>query len=205
MQKKREFILSMWQLKKEDENAQECLMCREKFSQQSDMAYLAKLSMDESFTTSYHGKDIKSGICLETCHHAVHSECFLAIKKNDQQEFKCPLCSAKCNIILPNRITKNRRLLRQCENILNSLFVQKYKSLDFASLLPLLFKHLIFSLGLDSITRPSLFHKTRNQRNKTNILLITLLFDYLLVMEEEGMEELEEEYEAFMNEVSGQN
>ena len=202
MRKKRKEFLGLWNVKAENQEAQECLMCREKFGHQTDMVYMAKLSMNESFATSFHGQDDKSGICLETCHHAVHCQCFLTMKKNEQLELKCPLCSARCNAVLPSRITKKSQLVRQCENILNSLFVHKYKNLDFTSLLPLFFKHLISSLGLDSLTQPHLFEKTKNQRNKTNILIVTLLFDYLIAQGKEAVEELQEEYEAFMETVS---
>ena len=172
--------MNMWSVNRENIEAQECLMCRSKFNQDTNMAYLSKLAMNETFTMLYQGQNDKSGVLLESCNHVIHPECFLTLKQNSQLQYKCPLCSTVCNMVLPCRITKNQLLLRQCENILNSLFVQKYKSLEFESILPLLFRHLIESMGLDSLTRPDQFEKSQNRKNKTNILIITLIFDYLI-------------------------
>ena len=59
MNKKRKYYLGMQNTRTENEQARECLMCREKFNHQTDMVYMAKLSMNESFTSSYHGSEEK--------------------------------------------------------------------------------------------------------------------------------------------------
>ena len=169
---------------------EECMLCKQKFKNYSDMASLARFSFRESFASSFHGKNEKSGILFEKCGHKVHPSCFLQIPKNQSLECKCPVCPAKCNTILPTRIVGNKKILRQCGNALNSLFVTKFKDINFKSLVPLLYRHLIFSLGVESLTSPELFHQKKEKKANLNTDIIILLFDSMGVQKQSFFKDL---------------
>lgn len=203
LKEKREMVLERNPSKtgranEEEESEQEtCLLCHETTKKDKEMVYLAKLVKDETLANSFHGQEDKAGISIETCRHPVHSRCFMGIDKNSNMEFSCPLCSKKSNIFLPINIS-NPVTLKQCENIINALHVVKFKSLDFTSIFPLLYRHLIESYGLGSLINLVDFAKEKTRKRANDELILEVACSFYENMSEAAQAQATQAHHEFL-------
>ena len=84
---------------KKTEDDDHCMICRSSDTDHSEMCYLAELKYSNMLNLQLGEKN--SGVLFfTTCEHAAHFKCCLKAFGR-QERFKCPLCKAGCNIMLP--------------------------------------------------------------------------------------------------------
>ena len=132
------------------------------------MVYLAEVNRGRTLAASIHGENDIANTLFSTCFHTMHLKCYFGLE-GDPTNLNCPLCGKFSNCIVPAFFeNKMKKLNRICYNVMISSMIKNYKLYDIESYFMLAARHLVESMGLNSLLSFMKYKEEKSFRRKVN-------------------------------------